>query len=58
MNEKNFEWVFNKFLKNICVPSEGNKEKADGCFNSLNDYGKEPKLSACRKCWMNFLDEE
>ncbi|GAG68904.1 unnamed protein product [marine sediment metagenome] len=58
VNNKSFEWIFHKFLKDICVPSEKNKEKQDGCFNALNDYGKEPKISSCKKCWKNFLTED
>lgn len=58
MNNKNFNWIFDHFLKDTCVPSEKNKKKSEGCFNALNDYGKEPKESSCRACWKNFLMED
>ncbi len=55
MNEKAFNFIFNRIGKYECVPSEKNKKKADGCFHAFNDYGKEPTESACRKCWKEFL---
>ena len=46
-----FEKVYDRLLCQECPPNEGTKKKVEGCFNALNDYGKEPARSACLKCW-------
>ncbi len=58
MRDEAFNFVFNTIGKHTCVPSEGNKEKALGCYNAINDYGKEPTESACKRCWREWLEQE
>ncbi len=58
MKDSVFNYIFKRIGQHECTPDEGNKKKAEGCFNALNNYGKEPTEAACKKCWRKFLEDE
>lgn len=49
--------IYDACLAYTCPPSEGVKTKAEGCYNALNDYGKEPDRDTCMLCWKAALSD-
>ena len=48
---REFLKIYDMYFSDTCPPTEGNRNKGEGCFNALNDYGKDPIRRTCIKCW-------
>lgn len=50
-----FKAIYKQYFSRTCPPNIDN-EKSEGCYNQLNDFGKEPQEKNCRKCWLKAFE--